>query len=342
MSAVPFDLASVCSRFAPDFEPPKDLMAAHYLDFERPIAELEAKIDELSRLSETSGHGAFDAEIAAMRARVTDLRVETYGRLDAWQKTQIARHPERPHFVDYLGGLIEEFVELRGDRAFADDQAILGGLGRFRGRPVMVIGQEKGHDTTTRIKHNFGAARPEGYRKAVRLMDLAERFNLPVLSFIDTGGAYPGIDSEERGVAEAIARGIERGLTLGVPMIATITGEGMSGGAIGVGAANRVIILEHAIYAVISPEGCASILLRDRAMAEGAAKAMKITAQDLLQLKIVDRIVEEPVGGAHADPGLAISRVGDAIELELDSLAGLSPDGLRDQRTERFYAIGRG
>ena len=317
-------------------------MAAHYLDFERPIAELEAKIDELSRLSETSGHGAFDAEIAAMRARVTDLRVETYGRLDAWQKTQIARHPERPHFVDYLGGLIEEFVELRGDRAFADDQAILGGLGRFRGRPVMVIGQEKGHDTTTRIKHNFGAARPEGYRKAVRLMDLAERFNLPVLSFIDTGGAYPGIDSEERGVAEAIARGIERGLTLGVPMIATITGEGMSGGAIGVGAANRVIILEHAIYAVISPEGCASILLRDRAMAEGAAKAMKITAQDLLQLKIVDRIVEEPVGGAHADPGLAISRVGDAIELELDSLAGLSPDGLRDQRTERFYAIGRG
>jgi len=308
MSAVPFDLASVCSRFAPDFEPPKDLMAAHYLDFERPIAELEAKIDELSRLSETSGHGAFDAEIAAMRARVTDLRVETYGRLDAWQKTQIARHPERPHFVDYLGGLIEEFVELRGDRAFADDQAILGGLGRFRGRPVMVIGQEKGHDTTTRIKHNFGAARPEGYRKAVRLMDLAERFNLPVLSFIDTGGAYPGIDSEERGV----------------------------------GAANRVIILEHAIYAVISPEGCASILLRDRAMAEGAAKAMKITAQDLLQLKIVDRIVEEPVGGAHADPGLAISRVGDAIELELDSLAGLSPDGLRDQRTERFYAIGRG
>jgi acetyl-CoA carboxylase carboxyl transferase subunit alpha len=339
---VPFDLAGVCSRFAPDFEPPKDLMAAHYLDFERPIAELEAKIDELSRLSETSGHGAFDAEIAAMRARVTQQRVETYSRLDAWQKTQIARHPERPHFVDYLKGLIEEFVELRGDRAFADDQAIIGGLGHFRGRPVMVIGQEKGHDTTSRIKHNFGAARPEGYRKAVRLMDLAERFNLPVLSFIDTGGAYPGIDSEERGVAEAIARGIERGMTLGVPMIATITGEGMSGGAIGIGAANRVIIMEHAIYAVISPEGCASILLRDRAMAEGAAKAMKITAQDLLQLKIVDRIVEEPVGGAHADPGLAISRVGDAIEAELNDLAGLSPDALRDQRADRFYAIGRG
>lgn len=317
-------------------------MAAHYLEFERPIAELEAKIDELGKLSETSGHGAFDAEIAAMRARVFELRTETYAHLDPWQKTQIARHPDRPHFVDYLAGLIEEFVELRGDRAFADDQAILGGLGRFRGRPVMVIGQEKGHDTTTRIKHNFGSARPEGYRKAVRLMDLAERFNLPVFSFIDTGGAYPGIGSEERGVAEAIARGTERCLTLGVPMIATITGEGMSGGAIGIAAANKVIILEHSIYAVISPEGCASILLRDRAMAEGAAKAMKITAQDLATLHIVDKIVEEPVGGAHADPGLAISRVGDAIAAELEGLAGLSPDALREQRAERFYAIGRG
>ena len=202
-----------------------------------------------------------------------------------------------------MAGLIEEFVELRGDRAYADDQAILGGLGRFRGQPVVVIGQEKGHDTTTRIKHNFGAARPEGYRKAIRLMDLAEQFNLPVLSFVDTGGAYPGIGSEERGVAEAIARGTERCLTLGVPMIATITGEGMSGGAIGIAAANRVLIMEHAIYAVISPEGCASILLRDRALAEGAAKAMKITAQDLIALKVIDRIIEEPVGGAHADPG---------------------------------------
>ncbi|HEY2481444.1 MAG TPA: acetyl-CoA carboxylase carboxyltransferase subunit alpha [Caulobacteraceae bacterium] len=317
-------------------------MAAHYLEFERPIAELEAKIDELSKLSETSGHGAFDAEIAAMRARVAEVRADTYAHLDAWQKTQIARHPGRPHFVDYLAGLIEEFVELRGDRAFADDQAILGGLGRFRGAPVVVIGQEKGHDTTTRIKHNFGAARPEGYRKAIRLMDLAERFNLPVLSFVDTGGAYPGIGSEERGVAEAIARGTERCLTLGVPMIATITGEGMSGGAIGIAAANRVIILEHSIYAVISPEGCASILLRDRAMADGAAKAMKITAQDLLALKIVDRIVTEPVGGAHSDPGLAISRVGDAVAAELAALSGLSPDALREQRAERSYAIGRG
>ncbi len=316
-------------------------MAAHYLDFERPIAELESKIDELSKLSETAGPGDFDAEIAALRAKVGERRAEVYAHLDAWQKTQIARHPQRPHFVDYAAGLIEEFVELRGDRKFADDQAILGGLGRFRGLPVMVIGQEKGHDTTTRIKHNFGSARPEGYRKAVRLMDLAEQFNLPVLSFIDTGGAYPGIGSEERSVAEAIARGTERCLTLGTPMIATITGEGMSGGAIGIAAANRVLILEHSIYAVISPEGCASILLRDRAMAEGAAKAMKITAEDLIRLKVVDRIIVEPVGGAHADPALAISRVGDAIEQELQALLPLSADALREQRAQRFYAIGR-
>jgi len=316
-------------------------MAAHYLEFERPIAELESKIDELSKLSETAGHGAFDADIAALRARVTELRAETYAHLDAWQKTQIARHPGRPHFLNYVGGLIEEFVELRGDRVFADDQAILGGLGRFRGQPVVVIGQEKGHDTTSRIKHNFGAARPEGYRKAIRLMDLAEQFNLPVLSFVDTGGAYPGIGSEERGVAEAIARGTERCLTLGVPMIATITGEGMSGGAIGIAAANKVLILEHSIYAVISPEGCASILSRDRAMAPEAARAMKITAQDLIALKVVDRVIDEPVGGAHADPALAISRVGDAVESELKGLLPLSPDTLRDRRAERFYEIGR-
>jgi acetyl-CoA carboxylase carboxyl transferase subunit alpha len=316
-------------------------MAAHYLDFERPIAELESKIDELSKLSETAGPGAFDAELAALRRRVDERRAEVYAHLDAWQKTQIARHPQRPHFVDYAAGLIEEFVELRGDRKFADDQAILGGLGRFRGVPVMVIGQEKGHDTTTRIKHNFGAARPEGYRKAVRLMDLAEQFYLPVLSFVDTGGAYPGIGSEERSVAEAIARGTERCLTLGVPMIATITGEGMSGGAIGIAAANRVLILEHSIYAVISPEGCASILLRDRALAEGAAKAMKITAEDLIRLKVVDRIIEEPVGGAHADPAVAISRVGDVIEQELKALLPLSAQALREQRAQRFYAIGR-
>ena len=316
-------------------------MAAHYLEFERPIAELESKIEELHRLSETAGQGAFDAEIAALRDRVGELRVSTYAKLDPWQKTQIARHPQRPHFVDFAAGLFEEFVELRGDRTFADDQAIVGGLGRFRGQPVMIIGQEKGHDTTTRIKHNFGAARPEGYRKAIRLMDLAEQFSLPVLSFIDTGGAYPGIGAEERGVAEAIARGTERCLTLGVPMIATVTGEGMSGGAIGIAAANRVLILEHAIYAVISPEGCASILLRDRNLAQGASVAMKITADDLIRLKIVDRIVPEPVGGAHVDPALAISRVGDAIEAELAPLMALDGEQLQEHRAQRFYAIGR-
>ena len=316
-------------------------MAAHYLEFERPIGELEAKIDELCKLSDTAGPGAFDSEIAALRARVGQMRAEAYAHLDPWQKTQIARHPQRPHFVDYVGGLIEEFVELRGDRTFADDQAIVGGLGRFRGQPVMVFGHEKGHDTTTRIRHNFGAARPEGYRKAIRLMDLAEQFDLPVISFVDTGGAYPGIGSEERGVAEAIARGTERCITLGVPMIAVITGEGMSGGAIGIAAANRVLILEHSIYAVISPEGCASILLRDRGLAEGAAKAMKITAEDLIGLKVVDRIIKEPVGGAHADPALTIRRVGDVLEGELKALAPLSPDALREQRAERFYAIGR-
>ena len=316
-------------------------MAAHYLDFERPIAELEAKIDELSKLSDTAGPGAFDAEVAALRARVGERRAEVYAHLDAWQKTQIARHPQRPHFVDYVAGLIDEFVELRGDRKFGDDQAMMGGLGRFRGQAVVVIGQEKGHDTTTRIKHNFGAARPEGYRKAVRLMDLAEQFGLPVLSFVDTGGAYPGVVSEERGVAEAIARGTERCLTLTTPMVCAITGEGMSGGAMGIAAANKVLILEHSIYSVITPEGCASILLRDRALAQGAANALKITADDLIALKVVDRIIKEPVGGAHSDPAAAIAAVGDVVEDELMALSRLSPDALRDQRAERFYAIGR-
>ncbi|MBV9996462.1 MAG: acetyl-CoA carboxylase carboxyltransferase subunit alpha [Caulobacteraceae bacterium] len=316
-------------------------MAAHYLEFERPIGELEAKIEELSKLSETAGGQAFDAEIDALRARVADLRRETYAHLDGWQKTQVSRHPGRPHFVDYAAGLIEEFVELRGDRKFADDQAIVGGMGRFRGQPVMVIGQEKGHDTTTRIKHNFGAARPEGFRKAVRLMDLADQFGLPVLSFVDTGGAYPGLGSEERGVAEAIARATERCLSLGTPMICAIIGEGMSGGAIGIAAANKVLILEHSIYSVISPEGCASILLRDGALARGAAMAMKITAQDLIDFKIIDRIVAEPVGGAHADPAAAIDATGDAIEAELTPLLALGPDELRRQRAERFLAIGR-
>ena len=315
--------------------------ARHYLEFERPIADLEAKIEELSRLSETAGPKAFDSEIAALRQRVETMRREAYGSLDAWQKTQVARHPERPHFMDYVGGLIEEFVELRGDRKFGDDQAIVGGLGRFRGRAVVVMGHEKGWDTTTRLKHNFGMARPEGYRKAVRLMDMAEEFGLPVLTFVDTAGAYPGIGAEERGQAEAIARSTERGLMLEVPMISTVTGEGGSGGAIALAAANKVLILEHSIYSVISPEGAASILWRDGSRAKDAAEQMKITGPDLLKYGIVDRIIEEPAGGAHSDPEAAIKSVGDAVEEELNLLLELSPQALKQQRADRFYAIGK-
>lgn len=316
-------------------------MAAHYLDFERPIAELEGKIEELSKLSDTAGQGDFDSEIDALRQRVAKARQKAYAKLDPWQKTQVARHPERPHFVDYVGALIEEFQELRGDRKYADDQALMGGLGRFRGQPVVVIGHEKGHDTVTRIKHNFGAARPEGYRKAVRLMDLAEQFDLPVLSFVDTGGAYPGVGGEERGVAEAIARSTERCLTLPTPMIATVTGEGMSGGAIGIAAANKVLIQEHAIYSVISPEGCNSILWRGGRTPREAAIAMKITAEDLAKTKVVDRIIPEPPGGAHSEPEAAMKAVGDAVWEELQALLPLSAEQVKRQRAERFYAIGR-
>jgi len=316
-------------------------MAAHYLDFERPIADLEAKINELSKLSDSAGPGAFDSEIEALHARVETLRREAYAKLDTWQKTQVARHPERPHCVHYIAGLIDDYVELRGDRRFGDDQAVIGGLGRFRGQAVVVLGNEKGHDTTTRIKHNFGSARPEGYRKAIRLMDMAEQFNLPVISFVDTSGAYPGIGAEERGQGEAIARSTERCLTLGTPMIATITGEGGSGGALAIAAANRVLMLEHAIYSVAAPEPAAAILFRDRAEAPRMAAAMKITAQDLIGPGIIDRIIDEPPGGAHSAPETIVRAVGDVIEEELGLLAELSPDALRRQRAERFYAIGR-
>ena len=316
-------------------------MAVHYLEFERPIADLEAKIEELSKLSETEGSGAFDTEIEALRARAQEMRKDAYSKLDAWQKTLVSRHPDRPHFVDYAAGLIEEFVELRGDRKFADDQAIMGGLGRFRGRPAVVMGNEKGRDTVTRVKHNFGYARPEGYRKAIRLMEMAERFNLPVISFVDTTAAYPGVASEERGVAEAIARSTEKSLMLGVPMVAVITGEGGSGGALGIACGSRVLILEHAVYSVIPPEGANSILWRGARTPAEAARALKITAQDLLKMKIVDRIIPEPAGGAHSDPEAAMTSVGDAIEEELKALEGLTPDQIRKARSERFYAIGR-
>jgi acetyl-CoA carboxylase carboxyl transferase subunit alpha len=316
-------------------------MAAHYLDFERPIADLEEKIEELSDLSAQAGPGSLDAEIAALKARAHVLRGESYAQLDTSQKMQVARHPERPHCLDYIAGLIDEFVELRGDRHFADDQAIIGGLGRFRGQPVLVIGQEKGHDTATRVKHSFGLVKPEGYRKAVRLMDLAERYNLPVISFVDTGGAYPGIAAEERNQGEAIARSIERCLTLGTPMIATVTGEGGSGGALAIASANKVLMLEHSIYSVATPEASASILRLAKDDVPKLAESMKITAQELLKMRVIDRIIDEPIGGAHSAPKTTIKAVGDVVEEELRGLSGLSPDQVRSQRSERFYAIGR-
>lgn len=314
-----------------------------YLDFERPIAELDAKIEELQSVSEKNGEDAPDVadEVARLRQKSAEQLKQLYAKLDPWRKTMVARHPERPHLKDYLAGLITDFEELSGDRRFGEDHAIVGGLGRFRGRAVVVMGHEKGNDTQTRLKHNFGMARPEGYRKAVRLMDMADKFGLPVLTFVDTAGAYPGVGAEERGQSEAIARSTERCLTLGTPLISVITGEGGSGGAVALASANTVLMLEHSIYSVISPEGCASILWRDGAKARDAAIAMKITAQDLIQLKIIDGIIPEPVGGAHRDRDGTIKAVGDAVEASLSSLEGLDPATLRKKRRDRFLAIGR-
>jgi acetyl-CoA carboxylase carboxyl transferase subunit alpha len=313
----------------------------HYLDFERPIAELEAKLGELETLAEDAGQAGMDDNIASLRTQIGQLRRDAYSSLSPWQKAEVARHPDRPHFVDYLDALIEEFVELKGDRKYGDDQAIIGGLGRFKGQPVMVIGQEKGHDAATRTRHNFGMANPEGYRKAVRLMDLADQYGLPVITFVDTAGAFPGKGAEERGQAEAIARSTERCLTLGTPLISTIIGEGGSGGAIAIAAGNRVLILQYSIYSVISPEGCASILWRDAERKRDAAAALKMTADDLIGFGVVDRIIDEPVGGAHSDPDAAIAKVGLVIQEELKALSNLGPEELRRQRAERFMAIGR-
>ena len=314
-----------------------------YLDFERPLAELEAKIEELETLSGTGSGDAPDMaeETAKLRQKASEQLATLYGKLDPWRKTQVARHPERPHFRDYRKALIEDFEELCGDRRFSEDAAIVGGLGRFRGRSVVVIGHEKGHDTESRLHHNFGMARPEGYRKAIRIMDLAEKFNLPVLTFVDTAGAYPGLGAEERGQAEAIARSTERCLTLGTPLISVITGEGGSGGAVALASANVVMMLEHSIYSVISPEGCASILWKDQAKAKDAAVAMKITAPDLLSFKIIDEIIPEPIGGAHRHPVETMRAVGNAIEAHMAKLDGLSAQDLRQKRRERFLAIGR-
>jgi acetyl-CoA carboxylase carboxyl transferase subunit alpha len=312
-----------------------------FLDFEKPIAELENKIEELRRMTSPPGELNIADEVAKLSAKADGQLRTLYARLTPWQKTLVARHAERPKAARVIATLLTDFTPLAGDRAFADDAAIIGGLGKFRGTPVMVIGTEQGTDTESRIKHNFGMAKPEGYRKARRLMELAGRFGLPILTFVDTKGAYPGIDAEARGQAEAIARGIEACLSAPVPLIATIIGEGGSGGAIALAAGNHVLMLEHAIYSVISPEGCASILWRDAAQAPLAAEAMRITAQDLKRLGLIDDIVPEPIGGAHRDPETAMAVLGDAIAQALAPLQGMTPESLKNRRREKFLAMGR-
>ncbi|MGA7012276.1 MAG: acetyl-CoA carboxylase carboxyltransferase subunit alpha [Pseudolabrys sp.] len=312
-----------------------------YLDFEKPVAELEAKVEELRAMGETGDAVAIGEEIGRLESKAAAALKELYADLTPWQKTQVARHPQRPHCLDYISGLIENFIPLAGDRKFGDDAAIVGGFGRFRGESVCVIGHEKGSDTESRLKHNFGMARPEGYRKAVRLMEMADRFGIPVISLVDTAGAYPGIGAEERGQAEAIARSTETCLSLGVPNIAVILGEGGSGGAIAIATANRVLMLEHAIYSVISPEGAASILWRDTAKAQEAATSMKITAPDMVRFGVIDTIVEEPTGGAHRDPQAAIALAGDAIASAFSELQGLDREAIRKNRSEKFLTMGR-
>jgi acetyl-CoA carboxylase carboxyl transferase subunit alpha len=312
----------------------------HFLDFEKPIAELEGQIEELRRKTDESGIDVAE-EVGRLRDKVEATLRATYAKLSPWQKTLVARHPERPKCAAYIRALIEDFTPLAGDRAFADDAAVMGGIGRFRGRAVVVLGTEKGTDTETRVIHNFGMARPEGYRKARRLMELAGRFGLPILSFVDTAGAFPGIEAEARGQAEAIARSIEAGLAAPVPFVATIIGEGGSGGAIALAAADRVLMLEHAVYSVISPEGCASILWRDAAQAATAAEAMKMTAEDLKRLNLVDGIIPEPLGGAHRDAEATIARVGDRVAECLEPLTQLDGATLRQRRREKFLEMGR-
>ncbi len=312
-----------------------------YLDFEKPVAELEAKVEELRALGESGDAVAIGEEIGRLEAKAAEALKELYAGLSPWQKTQVARHPQRPHTLDYIGGLIADFVPLAGDRKFGEDAAIVGGFGRFHGEAVCVLGHEKGADTESRLKHNFGMARPEGYRKAARLMDLADRFDIPVISLVDTAGAYPGIGAEERGQAEAIARSTEACLALGVPNVAIIVGEGGSGGAIAIATANRVLMLEHAIYSVISPEGAASILWRDTTKAQEAATSMKITAQDMVRFGVIDSVVMEPTGGAHRDPAAAIAAAGEAIANALTELKPLPPDAVRQQRRDKFLAMGR-
>ena len=312
-----------------------------YLDFEKPIAELESKVAELKLLENDDNTVSIADEIKKLEQKARSALAETYAKLTPWQKTQVARHPERPHTLDFIHGLIEDFTPLAGDRYFAEDAAIVAGVGTFRGRSVAVIGHEKGSDTESRIKHNFGMARPEGYRKAVRVMDMADKFGMPVITLVDTAGAYPGIGAEERGQAEAIARSTDRCLALMVPLVCVVIGEGGSGGAVAIATANRILMLEHSIYTVASPEAAASILWRDNKRANDAANSMKITAQDLLALKVIDGIIEEPKGGAHRDRPAIIARTGDAIAKALAEFDGLKPDAIRKQRADKFLEIGR-
>ena len=312
----------------------------NYLDFEKPIAELETRVAELRETASSSEDIDIDAEVSKLETKSNKLLRDTYAKLTPWQKAQVARHPDRPHFKDYLAGVADDFVPLAGDRAFGDDPAIVGGRARIDGRRVMLLGHEKGDDTASRLKHNFGMAKPEGYRKAIRLMRLADQFGLPVVTLVDTPGAFPGVQAEERGQAEAIARSTEECLALGVPMVAVIVGEGGSGGAVAIATANRVLMFEHAVYSVISPEGCASILWRTADKAADAAEAMKITAADLLALGVIDRVVEEPLGGAQRDPDAAIGALKGALIEELDGCSRLGPDELRAQRRAKFLAIG--
>jgi acetyl-CoA carboxylase carboxyl transferase subunit alpha len=312
-----------------------------YLDFEKPVADLEAKVEELRAMQAEGTAVGIGEEIGRLEAKAAQALRDLYAHLTPWQKTQVARHPQRPHCLDYVNGLLTEFVPLAGDRKFGEDAAVIGGFARFRGESICILGHEKGSTTEERLKHNFGMARPEGYRKAVRLMEMADRFDIPVVALIDTAGAYPGIGAEERGQAEAIARSTETCLNLGVANVAVIVGEGGSGGAIAIATANRVLMLEHAIYSVISPEGAASILWRESAKAQEAATNMKITAQDLSRFAVIDRIVAEPVGGAHRDPQATIAATGEAIAAAFDELRGLSGADLRRQRREKFLAIGR-
>ena len=311
----------------------------NFLEFERPIAELESKIEELRHLPTAPDINITD-EVAVLEAKASRLLKQTYAKLTAWQKVQVARHPNRPHFLDYADALFTDFTPLAGDRSFAEDRAIVGGLARFRGRSVVIMGTEKGSEVESRVRHNFGMARPEGYRKAVRLFELAERFRLPVITLVDTAGAWPGIDAEARGQAEAIARSIEASLKLTVPLVATIIGEGGSGGAVALATGNTVLMLEHSIYSVISPEGCASILWRSGDQAAIAAEALRLTAQDLLKLGVIDRIVPEPVGGAHRERAAAIAVLGDALQESLKPLLNLAPADLKLQRRQKFLAMG--